>query len=88
MSKPLPEGCPRNLQCEPLHRIESEEHPSFACCGQHRGGNSNHYRFCTKDHDVYSLYDGDELDLLDTVEVAIAALSNAKRQKEPSDEQA
>lgn len=84
MSKPLPEGCPRNLKCEPLHRIESDDDPTtFICCGLpgllH---DFDPYRFCFKALDTDTMYDHDELDLLDTVEVIVTALSNAKRIKD------
>lgn len=90
MSKPLPEGCPRKLECVPLHRIESDDDPkTFVCCGlPGELDDFDPYRFCFKTADTDTMYDHNELDLLDMVEVIVTALSNAKRMKEPPDAQA
>lgn len=87
MPKPLPERCPRQLECSPLHQVMSDDATTFVCCGLHGEPSDDPYRFCFKSATTHTMYDYDELDLLDTIEVAVTALSNAKRLKE-SDEQA
>ena len=77
----LPDGCPRQLECQPLHRTQSDEGETFICCGLH-GGDEDPYRFCFKSETTDSMYDYDEYDLLDTIEVVSRALSTAARIKE------
>lgn len=87
----LPQGCPRKLKCQPLHRIESGDGGSFVCCGLRppvyrrlvkKGsldGIRDPYRLCFKNDDTDSMYDYDELDLLDEAEVILRGISTARR---------
>lgn len=67
MSNTLPNGCPRNLECQPLSRKESDDGTTFICCGWPNIRKNDPYRFCFKSEETDSMYDYDEFDLLDTI---------------------
>ena len=87
MSRTLPEGCPRGLDCQPLHRIQSDDEATFVCCGLHGAvdrvhgtiGEDDPYRLCFKTDNTDTMYDYDEADLMDEVEVIVRGLSTARR---------
>ena len=77
----LPDGCPRGLQCKAMARVESDDASTFVCCGLH-DGDDDPFRMCFKSETTDSMYDHDEHDLLDMIEVASRAMSTATRIKE------
>ena len=68
----------------PLHNVISDDRVTFVCCGLHKEQDSNNdpYRFCFKSETTDSMYDYDEIDLFDTIEVMSRALSTVKRMGE------
>lgn len=74
-----PSHCPRNTECQPLHNIASDDGTTFVCCGLHDEDKEDRYRFCFKSETTDTKLDYDELDLLDTVEVAVRALTTGRR---------
>ena len=87
MKRTLPDGCPRNLRCEPLSRLESDDGSTFICCGWPGVRKDDPYRFCFKSVETDTMYDYDEVDLLDTILVATEAMSNARRSGRVTDTQ-
>lgn len=76
-----PSYCPRAIDgCMPLHAIRASDHTTFVCCGlQHDGEPHDPYRMCSKSKALDTVFDHDEFDLLDMIEVATRAMSSAKR---------
>ena len=76
-----PGFCLRGTEtCAPMHAIVSDDGATFVCCGrQHDGESHDPYRMCFKSQTTDTIYDHDELDLLDIIEVATRALSTVKR---------
>lgn len=82
MPRTVPKGCPRGRDdCIPLHSIDSDP-PSktFICCGlpddfQH----DDCFRNCFKSETTDTMYDYNELDMLDCVEVMTRAMTTQRR---------
>lgn len=76
-----PDYCPRAIDgCMPLHAIRASDHTTFICCGLQREGQSHDpYRMCFKSETTDTMFDHDEFDLLDMIEVATRAMSTHKR---------
>ncbi len=89
MPRNTPVNCMRGLECAPLHAVidddtailirKADDESTFVCCGLHGQGSQDEYRFCFKSVDTDTMYDYDELDLLDTVEVITRAISTRRR---------
>ncbi len=82
-----PEQCLRGRSdCQPLHAIEGfspGSGPSFICCGFSDVDSRNHvgdeYRVCFKTDVTDTIYDHDEMDMLDLIEVLSRGMSTASR---------
>ena len=81
MARLTPGGCPRGCDCDPLHRITSDDGSTYVCCGL-VDQPVDPYQLCFKTQQTDSTYAYDELDLLDMVEVVMRGLSTHRRLKE------
>jgi hypothetical protein len=74
----LPECC-RDLDCQALSLVRSDDGTTFVCCGLYHEGVADPYRLCFRSATTDTMYDHDILDLLDIAAVIIRGLSAAKR---------
>lgn len=80
----LPSKCLRgDANCQPLSQIASDDGSTFVCCGtscpDSRSVEGDFLRHCFKSVHTDSIFDMDELDALDVIEVLTCGMSMAKR---------
>jgi len=79
--------CPRSLcNCEPRANIVADDGSSFICCGESnlesRTVVQDRFRVCFYNEDTDTMYDHDEIDLIDLIAVLSDALAFGLRNRD------